>query len=389
MKTIPYGRQCIDDDDIEAVVDVLRSDRLTQGPAVERFEAALAERCGARHAVAVSNGTAALHLACLAVGVAPGDEGVTSPLTFLASATCLVYCGAAPRFADIDPETWTIDPDCIAERLTERTKVLIPVDYAGLPCDLDRIRKIADQHGLMVIQDACHSLGASYREQPVGGTGLAELVCFSFHPVKTITSGEGGALLTDDDLLAKRLRRLRHHGIRREPDQLERFDGPWYYELHDVGYNARITDLQCGLGLSQLRKLDRFIERRQEIASIYRAAFANEPGVACQAVPRDRTNAHHLFAIHLDPGLHDRREVFDSLGREGVGTQVHYVPVHLQPFFKKRFGTAAGDCPEAERFYRGALSLPMFPAMSEEDVKRVIDTTRGVLRRSRLAEESD
>jgi len=384
MKKIPYGRQCIEDDDIAAVLEALRGDWLTQGPAIERFERSLAERCGARHAVAVSNGTAALHLACLAAGVAPGDEGITSPITFLASATCLVYCGADARFADIDPDSWTIDPEQIREKITDRTKVLLPVDYGGLPCDLAGIREIADEHDLTVIQDACHSLGANYRGKPVGGTGFAELVCFSFHPVKTITTGEGGAVVTDDDLLARRLRRLRHHGIRRKPDELERADGPWYYELHEVGYNARITDIQCALGSSQLRKLDRFVSRRQQIAARYREAFAEEPSVVCQSTPEDRTNAHHLFAVRLDERTHDRRTVFEALSREGIGTQVHYVPVHLQPFFRERFGTSEGDCPRAEGFYRGALSLPMFPTLSDADVDRVIDTTRRVLRRLRL-----
>lgn len=379
MTTIPYGRQWISDDDVRAVVEVLRGDWLTQGPMVDRFEHALAERCGARHAVAVSNGTAALNLACLAVGLGPGDEGITSPLAFLASATCITSCAAVPRFADVEPGTWTLDPERVEPRIGDRTKVLVPVDFAGLPCDLERLRALADRHGLVVIADACHSLGATYQGRPVGGTGLAELTCFSFHAVKAITTGEGGAVVTDDDLLARRLRRLRHHGICREAGELERNDGPWYYELHQPGTNARITDIQCALGLSQLRKLDRFVSRRQQIAARYREALAGIPDLFFQAGADDRISAHHLFAVHLDPDRYDRREVFEALAARGIRCQVHYVPINLQPFFREKYGTAEGDCPVTEHLYQGALSLPLFPAMTDLDVERVIDEVRDVL----------
>ncbi len=379
MTPIPYGRQWIDDDDVTAVVEVLRGDWLTQGPAVERFERALAERCGARHAVAVSNGTAALHLACLAAGLSHDDEGITSPLTFLASASCLISCGARPRFADIDARTWTLDPAEVERRISPRTKALIPVDYGGLPCDLDRLRALADQHDLTVIHDACHSLGATYRQRPIGGTGLAEMTCFSFHPVKVVTTGEGGAVATDDDRLARRLRRLRHHGVSRSREAAERFGGPWAYELRELGLNARITDLQCALGLSQLGKLDRFVARRRQIAARYREALAELPGLTVQGEPGDRSSAHHLFAVHLDPERYDRRAVFEALGQRGIRCQVHYVPVHLQPLLLQRYGTAEGDCPRAERFYRGALSLPLFPRLTDADVDRVIEATREVI----------
>lgn len=378
-KVIPYGRQFIDDDDIEAVTAALRGDWLTQGPTVRRFEEELASACGAKHAVAVSNGTVALQLACLAADLKEGDEALTSPITFLASATAAVACGARPRFADIDPKDWTISPSAAAAAINERTKVIIPVDFAGLPCDLENLRALADASQLTIISDACHSIGATYHGHPVGGTGLAHMTCFSFHPVKTITTGEGGAVLTDDVALAEKLRLLRHHGMTKDPAALSRRDeGPWYYELHQPALNGRLTDFQCALGLSQLKKLERFVARRQMIARRYRDALDNIPGVSLQAEPEGRSNAHHLFVIHVD-GRHDRRALFEALAREGIHCQVHYHPVHLQPYFMQTFGTGVGDCPAAEAYAAGCLSLPIYPALEDDDQQRVIDRLQALL----------
>ncbi|MDD5306753.1 MAG: UDP-4-amino-4,6-dideoxy-N-acetyl-beta-L-altrosamine transaminase [Deltaproteobacteria bacterium] len=377
-KIIPYGRQWIDENDIAAVTDVLRGDWLTQGPAVERFERALADDCGARHAVAVANGTVALHLACLAADAGPGDEGITSPITFLASANCLVYCGARPVFADIDATTWNIDPAEIEKKITPRTKVVIPVHFAGLPCDMTAIRAIADRHGLMVIEDACHAIGAEYHGRRIGGTGTADMVCFSFHPVKHITTGEGGAVLTNSDELAAKLQMLRHHGVTKDPALMERNDGPWYYEACATGFNARITDFQCALGLSQLGKLDRFLARRREIAERYRAELTDIPGLSFQAVPDDRSHAYHLFVAHFDPTRHNRRKIFEKLQTGGIAPQVHYIPIHQQPAMRRAAGEQ-GPFANAERYYEGCLSLPMFPALTGDEQAKVICSLRSAI----------
>ncbi len=371
-KIIPYGRQSVDEDDIAAVVEVLRGDWLTQGPAIDRFEQALAEYCGAKHAIAVANGTVALHLACLAAGLGPGDEGITSPITFLASANCLVYTGATPVFADIDSDTWNINPQEIEKRIGPRTKAIVPVDFAGLPCDMEAIRAIAQKHGLVVIEDACHAIGSQTGDKRTGGAGTAEMVCFSFHPVKHITTGEGGAILTDDADLADRLRCLKHHGVTKDPAVLEKNDGPWYYEAHITGYNARITDIQCALGWSQLKKLNGFISRRQEIADGYQKALAHVPGLSFQKVPDGLSHAYHLFVVHFDQELHDRRKIFDHLRKRGIAPQIHYVPVHTQPVMRA-LCNEYNELPNAERYYAGCLSLPMFPGLTEDDQQRVID----------------
>ncbi len=376
---LPYGRQLIDEEDVQAVVGVLRGDWLTQGPAVDRFEEALAASTGARHAVVVANGTVALHLACLAAGLGPGDEGITSPITFAASANAVVYCGGTPRFADIDAATWNIDPQALAERINSRTKVVIPVHFAGLPCDLRAIRETADRTGAVVVADACHALGAELGGSAIGGTGFAQMTCLSFHPVKHITTGEGGAVLTDDPLLAKTLRRLRHHGIVNDPAEIAADQGGWYHEIQAIGYNARLTDLQCALGTSQLAKLPRFLERRRAIAARYLRAFADVPGLRTQALPAGRAHAYHLFVVHLDPAKHDRRRVYDRLRTNGIYSQVHYIPVHLHPFYRRTFGYRPGDFPHAERYYAGALSLPIFPAMGDADVDTVIGALRQAL----------
>ena len=369
---IPYGKQSISDEDFAAVEAVLRSDWLTQGPMVERFERALAERCGARHAVVVANGTVALHLACLAANLGPGDEGITSSLTFLASANCMLYCGATPVFVDIGPHTWNIEPYRIEEAITDRTKVLIPVHFAGLPCDMREIRAVARARGLTIIEDACHALGATYESQPVGAPEASDMVCLSFHPVKHITTGEGGAILTQDDSTAQRLRRLRHHGVTKDPGQMERNDGPWYYEVHEMGFNGRLTDIQCALGMSQLSRLDSFLQRRRTIAETYHRALRGVPGVSTQQVPNNREHAYHLFVVHLDPSRHDRKEVFESLYDEGIAPQVHYVPVHSQPLMRKR-GRVHGTLCETDNYYAGCLSLPMYPSLQPAEQAKVLD----------------
>lgn len=375
---IPYGRQWLDEDDIAAVVEVLRGDWLTQGPAVARFEEALAHYCGAKHAIAVSNGTVALHLACLAAGLGPGDEGITSPITFLASANCMIYCGARPVFADIKPDTWNIDPAEIEKKITDKTKIIIPVHLAGLPCDMEAIDAIAEKHGLLVIEDACHAIGGSYKGEKIGGSKTSAMKCLSFHPVKHMTTGEGGAIMTDDDELADRLRRLRHHGITKDESMMGRNDGPWYYEAVDIGYNGRITDFQCALGVSQLKKLDRFVARRREIADRYREELAGIDGLSFQAVPDDREHAYHLFVVHLDPEKHDRLEVFNSLLADNIGPQIHYVPVNGQPAMVQAAGKQ-GPFPHAENYYKGCISLPVFPALQPADQGRVIGVFRSAL----------
>ncbi len=373
MRPIPYGRHWIDEEDIARVVEVLGCDWLTQGPVVDRFERALADYCGAKHAVAVSNGTAALQISCMAAGIGPGDEGITSPITFLASATCLIHSGAKPVFADICSKTWNIDPSEIEQMATPRTKVVIPVHFAGLPCDMEAIRKIADRRGWFVIEDACHAIGATFGGKRIGGTKTADMVCFSFHPVKHITTGEGGAVLTDDDKLATNLRALRHHGLTKDPSLLERNDGPWYYEAQQIGLNARLTDIQCALGLSQLKKLDQFLARRRDIAARYTEAFGDLPGVRVQSVPTGYDHVYHLYVVHLDPARHDRLKVFESLRVSGISPQIHYIPLHHQPAIRNKMDKSV-SLPETERYYAGCISLPMFPSLGEGEQDLVIHT---------------
>lgn len=369
---LPYGRQCLDEDDIAAMVEVLRSDWLTTGPKVGEFEQALADFVDAREAVAVSNGTAALHAAMYAVGVGQGDEVIVPPMTFAASANCVVFQGGTPVFADVDPDTLLLDPAQVEARITPHTKAIIAVDYTGQPCDYDVLRAIADRHGLILVADACHALGGSYKGCPVGS--LADLNTFSFHPVKHITTGEGGVVTTHDPEFARRMRVFRNHGITTDHRQREQL-GSWFYEMVDLGYNYRLTDLQCALGMSQLRKLPGWVARRQEIARQYDAAFAEIPAVEPLGVREDVSHAYHLYVIQLDPTQlrATRAEVFAALRAEGIGVNVHYIPVHLHPFYRERFGTEPGLCPVAEAAYERLISLPMFPAMTDDDVESVIE----------------
>jgi len=375
---LPYGRQWLDEDDIAAVVKVLRSDWLTTGPKVSEFEEAFADFVGAEEAVAVSNGTTALHAAMYAVGIGPGDEVIVPPMTFAASANCVVYQGGTPVFADVDPDTLLIDPAQVEAKITPRTKAIVAVDYAGQPCDYDALQAIADQHHLVVVADACHAVGGSYKGRPVGS--LADLSTFSFHPVKHITTGEGGMITTDDAELAQQMRVFRNHGITTDHRQREE-QGSWFYEMVDLGYNYRLTDVQCVLGLSQLRKLPGWVKRRQEIAQRYDEACAELSAVEPLGVREDVSHAYHLYMIQLDLTQLsvDRAQVFAALIAEGIGVNVHYIPVHLHPFYRKRFGTGPGLCPVAEAAYERLITLPMFPRMSDKDVDEVIVAVRKVI----------
>ena len=396
---IPCGKQHIDEDDIRAVIEVLRSDWLTQGPYIEKFERSLAEYCGAKYAVAVSSGTAALHLACLAAGIKDGDEVVTSPITFVASANCVVYCGGIPVFADINKDTYNIDPSEIRKKITSKTKAVIPVDFAGLPCDMEAIRKIADEHDLIIIEDACHALGAEYRQGDewfrVGSCSHSDMTVFSFYPVKHITTGEGGAVLTNNEKFYEKLLLFRNHGITKDPEKFTNKDlafshnpeslihnpNPWYYEMQELGFNHRITDIQCALGISQLRKLDSFVSRRREIASAYNDAFKNITYIKIPTQHEDRKSAWHLYVVQIDFGRinKSRASVMNALREKGIGTQVHYIPVYLQPFYRNKLGYKEGACSMAESYYRMALSLPIYPRMKNEDVNKVINSVKDCL----------
>lgn len=366
---LPYGRHWVDEDDIDAVVEVLRSDWLTTGPAVEAFENAAAEATGSAHAVALSSGTAALHAVMFALDVGPGDEVIVPTMTFAATANCVVYQGAQPVFADVDPDTLLLTPKCVEARITPSTKAIIAVDYAGQPCDYDALRTLAKKHGLHLVSDACHSLGATYKKRSVGT--LADLTVFSFHPVKHITTGEGGMITTADQALAARIRRFRNHGI--NSDHRHRAEnGSWFYEMTELGYNYRISDIQCALGSSQLRKLPAFLTRRREIAHRYNDAFANHPSVAPLAAASEVEHAFHLYVVRVLKL--ERDVVFSALRARGIAANVHYIPVHLHPFYRRRFGFGAGECPEAEAAYQSILSLPIFPRMSDAEVDRVIGT---------------
>jgi UDP-4-amino-4,6-dideoxy-N-acetyl-beta-L-altrosamine transaminase len=366
MKYISYGRQCIEEDDIAAVVEVLKSDYLTCGPKIAEFERALAKTVCSRYAVAVSSGAAALHISALAIGLKEGDEVITSPLTFAASANCILYCGATPVFADIVKDTMLIDIKEIRKKITPKTKAIIPVHYGGELCDMEKLSALANEFDLKIIQDAAHSLGGKSCGKAQGefyGTQI-----HSFHPVKTITTGEGGAVTTNDESLYKKLLRLRTHGITREKDLISD-DAPWYYEMLDLGFNYRLTDIQCALGISQLKKLPRFLKRRSEIVKIYNEAFENLP-LQIQKTPEWSTPARHLYTIRLNEKKR-RREVYDTLLSKNIGVNVHYVPTYLMPYYKN-LGYERGLCPVAEDAYERMITLPLHPQLSDEQVEYVI-----------------
>ncbi len=368
---LPYGRQSVDEADIEAVVEVLRSDWLTTGPKVGEFEEAFAARVGASHAVSFSSGTAALHAAAFAAGLKAGDEAITTPLTFAATANCILYQNATPVFADVSRDTINIDPDQIANRITPKTRALIPVDYAGHPADLAPILELAQHHGLIVIEDACHALGAEYDGKRVGS--IADMTVFSFHPVKHITTGEGGMVATNNAQFAETLRRFRNHGISSDARQRQSAD-QWHYEMVLLGFNYRLPDIVCALGIQQLKKLDANLARRREIAAIYTAAFREISGVIPPTVRPGVNPAWHLYPIRLDLAKLsvDRAQIFRALRAENIGVNVHYIPVHLHPYYRDRFGYTPGAYPIAENAYERLISLPMFHAMSSRDVEDVI-----------------
>jgi UDP-4-amino-4,6-dideoxy-N-acetyl-beta-L-altrosamine transaminase len=433
---IPYGRQWIDEEDIQAVVAVLRSERLTQGSRVEEFEKAFADYVGSRYAVAVNNGTAALQLACLAAGLGTGDEVITSPITFVASANCALYVGAKPGFVDIDPKTCNLDPLKLESYLeakasesesdsrpaANKSRAVIPVHFAGLPCDMSKIYRIADKFNLVIIEDACHALGAEYRvpQSAAGGQRNREdewikvgscvhshMTVFSFHPVKHITTGEGGMVTTDNPEFADRMRMFRNHGITRDPNkftvhrspfivqkqttdnrqqitdndfQRPTVNGQWYYEMQDLGYNYRITDIQCALGLSQLKKADLFIDVRRQIAARYQEELSTFSAVQLTQEPEHCRSSYHLFTIKIDFERigKNRDEVMQDLSRAGIGTQVHYIPIPRHPYYQ-RLGFRKEDYPAAERFYRQCLSLPIYPGLKMHEVERVIKVLRETL----------
>lgn len=383
---IPYGRQNISQADIDAVVDTLRSDWLTQGPAIERFEQAVAQRCQAAHGIAVSNATAALHIACLALDLGPGDRLWTSPNTFVASANCGLYCGAQVDFVDIDPATLNLDVAQLDARLqrAERDgtlpKVVVPVAFAGQSCDMARIAELARRYGFRVIEDASHAIGARYGGRPVGCCEHADITVFSFHPVKIITTGEGGLLTTNDPRLAERLRRLRSHGITRDPAAMTGpSEGPWYYQQLELGFNYRMTDLQAALGLSQLQRLDAFVARRRQLVARYGERLAHLP-LELPQVQAGAEPAWHLYPVRLrlERLQHGHRAIFEALRGAGIGVNLHYIPVHLQPYYRQ-LGFAPGDFPEAERYYAEALSLPLFPDLTDEQQDQVASTLASVL----------
>lgn len=368
MHYIPYGRQSINEDDIKAVEEVLSSDFLTTGPKIAEFERKFADYVGAKYAVAVSNGTAALHIACMAAGITKGDEIITTPITFAASANCALYCGATPVFADIDPVTYNISPESIEACITDRTKAIIPVHYTGQACDMDAIHKIADRYNLIVIEDAAHAVGAEYKGKKIGS--LSDMTEFSFHPVKHITCGEGGMVTTNREDLYEKLKLFRTHGITRDEKFLHKVDGPWYYEQIDLGYNYRITDIQAALGISQLERIDKFLEKRKKIAAKYDEAFRDFNGIEIPKQAEYSNSAYHLYVIQVDKSV--RKELFEYLRANNIGVNVHYIPVYTFPYYREH-GYENVKCENAEKLYESIISIPIYYDLSDEEQDYVID----------------
>jgi perosamine synthetase len=386
-KVYSYGKQTIEEDDIKAVVDALRSDRLTQGPMIQEFERQLSERLAAPYCSVTSSGTASLHLIGLGLGWKPGDVVITSPIAFLACANCILYAGATPDFADIDPLNYTLDPVKVEERIVyhrsegRNVKAVIGVDYAGNPCDWDGLALVAKQYGLQLVNDHCHALGSLYKGDPSFAAHYADAAILSFHPVKHITTGEGGAILTRHKWLDEKIKALRVHGVTQDPRLLSKNDGPWYYEMIDLGFNYRITDFQCALGISQLAKLDRFLDERRRIAAFYDKAFMNDGRFVIPVSHRDTLHAYHLYPLQINYTQLNvsKREMFDHLREKGIHCQVHYMPVHLQPYYRNRFGYAAGDYPIAEKFYAREISIPMYPALNKDDLEYISSSIKCVV----------
>ena len=377
---IYYGKQWIDENDIYAVDEVLRSDYVTCGPKTQELERSLEQYTGARHAVAVSNGTAALHCACMAAGIGAGDEVITTPLTFAASANCALYCGAKPVFADVEEDTYNIDPKSIEDKITDKTKAVVAVDFTGQAVKHREIREICDRHHLIFIEDAAHAIATTYNGVQVGN--LADITTFSFHPVKTITGGEGGAVLTNSDELYQKIQLVHTHGITHDPVLMEEpvHEGPWYYEQIMLGYNYRITDIQAALIVSQMKKLDQFKARRKQIVKMYDEAFAQIPEIIVQKEIAESDTCRHLYIIRLDTEKLSctRREFFDAMSAENVQCQIHYVPVYWFPYYQK-LGYKKGLCPVAEEVYKGIMSIPLYPRMTDQDVSDVIHAVRKVV----------
>lgn len=372
-KMIPYGRQTIEEDDVQAVVDVLRSDYLTTGPKIAEFEKMVADYVGAKYAVAISNGTSALHAACFAAGIQAGDEVITTPLTFAASSNCVLYCGGTPVFADVDPKTYNIDPEDIRRKITDKTKAIIAVHLAGQPCDMDEIHKIAKEHDLLVIEDGAHALGSVYKGKKIGT--LSDMTTFSFHPVKPITTGEGGMIVTDNKEFYQKMMLFRSHGITRDENLMTRNDGPWFYQQLDLGYNYRITDIQCALGCSQMKKLDRFLARRKEIVAHYNEAFADCENIVTPYQLPETESGWHLYIVQVKNC--DRRKVFETLREQGIAVNVHYIPVYMHPYYQEH-GYKDVHCKNAEEVYSHIISLPLYPALTSEQQKFVIGRVREI-----------
>lgn len=376
---IYYGRQCIEEDDIEAVVATLKSDLITCGPKAAEFEKNLCEVTGAKYAVAVSNGTAALHLAALTAGFSVGDEVIVSPITFAASANCVLYCGAKPVFADINPETYNIDPACIRKLITPRTKGIVAVDFTGQAVELEEIRQIAEEHNLILIEDAAHAIGTKYKGQPVGS--IADMTCFSFHPVKTVTGGEGGAITTNNEEFYRKLMRLRTHGItRNQTEMVHPTDAAWYNEQVELGFNYRITDFQAALLSSQLKKLPKFSARRREIVERYDEEFGKMPELIVQKEIPESDTTRHLYILRLNPEklTCNRRQFFDAMMAENVIPQVHYLPVYYHSYYEK-LGYQKGICPNAEKLYEEIMSIPLYFSLTDEEVSDTICAVKKVV----------
>ena len=378
---IPYGRQDISEADIDAVVSVLRSDFLTQGPMVPAFEQKVVEYCGAKHGVAVNSATSALHIACLALGVAPGDWVWTTPITFVASANCALYCGAQVDFVDIDPRTYNLSVESLKEKLVQAEslgrlpKVVIPVHLCGQPCDMVGIHALSQRYGFKIIEDASHAIGGKYRNEPIGNCRYSDITIFSFHPVKIITTGEGGMAVTNDSGLAKQMQLLRSHGITRDTNEMTHApDGPWYYQQIELGFNYRMTDIQAALGMSQMQRLDEFVKARHIIARRYDSLFSDLPITVPWQHP-DSYSGLHLYVIRVKTEKHTHRHIFEALRAAGIGVNLHYIPVYLQPYYAK-LGFEPGLCPEAEKYYAEAISLPMYSSLTESDQDYVVATLR-------------
>lgn len=388
MEFIPYGRQNITEKDIDAVVNVLKSDYLTQGPKVPEFEQAIKNHCVVRHALAMNSATSALHVACLALGVGEGDIVWTTPITFVASANCALYCGATVDFVDIDPQTYNLSVKALEQKLKEAKeqdklpKVVIPVHLCGQPCDMEAIHALSQEYGFSIIEDASHAIGGSYQNKPIGNCQYSDITIFSFHPVKIITTAEGGVATTNSDELAQKIDLLRSHGITRDIDLMTHEpDGPWYYQQIDLGFNYRMTEMQAALGVSQIQRLDSITESRHKIAKRYNEQLASLPVIVPFQIQESYSGLHlYVIRLKLDEIKPTHLEVFQSLRAANIGVNLHYIPVHLQPYYQKNFSFQTGDFPQAEQYYREAISLPLYPDLTEEQQDYIVETLKGILK---------